>query len=96
MEFLMKKVIFFLSLLLLAASTQLIKSNQLISSVMSIIPTTPLFFSHNNNPLALGIAGGTFVASAITNTFGKKSYNDQPTTAFGTVLTSINKINTFL
>lgn len=93
----MKKVILFLSFLVLAGLPQLSKSNYVISSIMSIIPTAPLFFSRDNNPLALGIAGGTFVASAITNTFtGKKCYTDQPATSFGTVLTSFNKINTFL
>jgi len=93
----MKKVILFFTLLFLAGLPKLLKSRDMISSFMSMIPTTPIFLSCKNSPFAIGMASGTFFASALTNQFnGKKGYKEQPKETFGTVLAGINKINTIL
>ena len=94
----MKKVIIFITLLLLAALPKLVHSREeIIKSFLSTIPGTPPFLQ-GKNPLAIGMASGAFVASAITphlNNNGK-GYKDNPKTAFHTTLASFEKINKIL
>jgi len=93
----MKKVIIFITLLLLAALPKLVHSREIIKSFLSTIPGTPPFLQ-GKNPLAIGMASGAFVASALTphlNDNGK-GYKDNPKKVFHTTLTSFEKINKIL
>jgi len=93
----MKKIVLFVALLLVAILPKIGKTSGIFKTSLALMPdTTSLITGYN--PFAIGIATGTFVASAITGNLNinGKGYKSDPKKSFSMALASFEKINKIL